>query len=197
MAVATLLSQTDRELILAITRDVNDARLLALGSTRTYRNILVVATLVLALGAFVLPIVAIYFNPDLLRLTAAAQAIPVVTTSQDATTVPALPPIGTIEAWGAVGGLIGGLAAIWSFQGNTDPPGLQIAQIALKLPAGAWTGLVGIIILQSTLVPSIKAATMGSLAAYAIIFGAGQQALTRFVDNRAEDLLAKRKGTTT
>jgi hypothetical protein len=78
-------------------------------------------------------------------------------------------------------------------RGTSTPIGLQVAQMALKLPAGAWTGLVGIIVLQSTLIQALQPAADGSLAAYAIIFGAGQQALTRFIDQRAGDFLDSTK----
>jgi hypothetical protein len=92
-----------------------------------------------------------------------------------------------------VGGLIGAIPAMWNIRGSAAPVGLQLAQLAIKLPTGAWTGLVGVILLQAELIPSVQAAPDGTLAAYAILFGAGQQALTRFVDRRAGDVLDKTK----
>jgi hypothetical protein len=63
--------------------------------------------------------------------------------------------------------------------------------LILKLPAGALTALFGVVLLQSEIIPPLGPASNEKLAAYAIIFGFAQEALTHFVDRRASDLLQK------
>ncbi len=43
-------------------------------------------------------------------------------------------------------------------------------QIALKLPAGALTALVGVILLQAALTPTTQAVAVGKIAAIAVRF---------------------------
>lgn len=177
----TLLSDQDRQLLHTILRNVDEAQLAAHNSARSFRNLLLVATLGLALGAVLFPLIASRTDPNVLALTSSMSS------------AAGLKLLATIELWGMVGGLIGALAAVWGVRGSATPIGLQLAQMVLKLPAGAWTGLVGVIFLQSSLIPSVEPAQMNTLATYAIIFGAGQQAFTRFVDQRASALLDKTK----
>jgi hypothetical protein len=66
---------------------------------------------------------------------------------------------------------------------------IRLAQIALKIPTGALTAVVGVVLLQAELTPTTQAVDGGQLAAFAIIFGAGQEALTAFVDRSAGKLL--------
>ena len=92
-----------------------------------------------------------------------------------------------------LGALITAVAAARNLRGTSQPFGLQLAQIALKIPVGALTALVGVVILQAALTPTTQPATKGKLAAFAIIFGAGQELITSFVDRKAGDLLDSSK----
>jgi hypothetical protein len=261
--MATVTPQ-DREILHTILRNVDDAQLAAHNSARTFRNLLAIVALGLAIGAVVFPSVAGRADPSVLNLVGTSSATASPTPSPDGSPVPSAEPtpagspaegtsptgsaaptstgtagpgasetgpapetapgsptaapsggaataaaaatgesasepgptlrtLATVELWGMVGGLIGALSAVLRIRGSTTPIGLQLAQFAVKLPAGAWTGLVGVILLQSTMLPSIQPAPTHTLAAYAIVFGAGQQALTRFVDQRASALLDKTK----
>jgi hypothetical protein len=55
--------------------------------------------------------------------------------------------IATIEVWGAFGGVVGALVALRRINGFRGPYGLQFAQIALKLPAGAFIALFALVLL--------------------------------------------------
>jgi hypothetical protein len=101
--------------------------------------------------------------------------------------------IASIELWGVLGGLVGAMAGLRNLRGSTQPVGLQLAQIALKIPAGALTALVGVILLQAALTPNTLAVKDGSIAAFAILFGAAQEGITGFVDRAAGNLLDKGK----
>ncbi len=234
------LPQADIDQLHAIVTGVFDAQLAAQNAARTFRTILVVATVCLSAGALFFTLAAAGTDRSLLRVTgvvsASAQpsatpaatgsptstaaptptAAPTSTAAPTATTAPTpsaptstatesppaaaterspldIAPLVTLELWGMVGGLIGAIPAMWKIRGSSSPVGLQLAQLAVKIPTGAWTGLVGVILLQAELIPSVSAVPDHSLAAYAIIFGAGQQVITRFVDQRAGDVLDKAK----
>jgi hypothetical protein len=99
--------------------------------------------------------------------------------------------IASIELWGVLGALVGAIAGLRNLRGSTQPVGLQLAQIALKIPAGALTALAGVILLQAALTPTTQPVPVGKVAAVAIIFGAAQEALTAFVDRTAGNILDK------
>jgi hypothetical protein len=99
----------------------------------------------------------------------------------------------TVEAWGVVGGLIGALVALRNLQASRRPIGLQLAQLVLKLPAGAVTALFGVVLLQSNILPALSPVPFSELAAYAILFGFAQEAVTGMVDRQAARLLNEAK----
>jgi hypothetical protein len=105
---------------------------------------------------------------------------------------PSSPPtfgdLATIEGWGVLGGLIGAVASLRRLRTSRDPAGLHLAQLALKLPAGALTALFGVVLLQSGILP-LSPATSGQIAAYAVLFGFAQEAITRFVDQQSGRIL--------
>lgn len=97
--------------------------------------------------------------------------------------------IATIEVWGAFGGVVGALVALRRINGFRGPYGLQFAQIALKLPAGAFIALFALVLLQSAILPPLSTVAGGKLAAYAALFGFAQESVTRVVDQQAGRLL--------
>jgi hypothetical protein len=68
-------------------------------------------------------------------------------------------------------------------------------QLFLKLPAGAIIALFGVLIFQAGVFTTIKIATPTQLAAYALIFGLAQEAVTNMVDKEAGKLLEQSKST--
>ncbi|TCO50286.1 hypothetical protein EV646_102360 [Kribbella antiqua] len=206
----------DRQAFRAAARAVNDAQLSVPSSARSYRNALTVAILVLAVAALVFPLFAAKADSKLLDLHpavsggssstptpgAGSSATPnqtgsgTTSTSSAASTAGAATGYGeiaSIELWGVLGGLVGAVAGLRNLRGSSQPVGLQLAQIALKIPAGALTAVVGVVLLQAALTPTTQAVAGGKLAALAIIFGAAQEALTTFVDRTAGNLLDKGK----
>ncbi len=101
--------------------------------------------------------------------------------------------VATIELWGVLGALVGAVAGLRNLRGSTQPLGLQLALIALKIPTGALTAVVGVVLLQAALTPTTQPVEDAKLAAVAVIFGAAQEALTAFVDRSAGTLLDKGK----
>jgi hypothetical protein len=103
--------------------------------------------------------------------------------------------IATIEVWGAFGGVVGALVALRRINGFRGPYGLQFAQIALKLPAGAFIALFALVLLQSAILPPLASVAGGKLAAYAALFGFAQESVTRMVDQQAGRLLGAARST--
>lgn len=63
----------------------------------------------------------------------------------------------------------------------------------LKIPAGALTALVGIVLMQSDIL-FLEAQEGTALAAYAIFFGIAQDVVTRLVDQKAREVTEAAEG---
>jgi hypothetical protein len=81
-------------------------------------------------------------------------------------------------------------AAIRRIRGTSTPFAVPVALLALKLPTGALTAFLGLILLNGQFVPGLSALdTSGQILAWALIFGAAQQLVTGLVDKRAQSVL--------
>jgi hypothetical protein len=79
------------------------------------------------------------------------------------------------------------LRGIW---GTATPYSIPFALTLLKLPAGAVSALLGLMLFNAALIPGLnRLATQGEILAWAAILGIGQQALTRFVDQKGQSVL--------
>jgi hypothetical protein len=95
--------------------------------------------------------------------------------------------------------LIGGLAAAVSaafalrtMNGTTTPYSLPLALAVLKVPTGALTAVIGLLLLRGGFVPGFSNLDdSGQIVAWAVVFGGAQQLVTRLVDQRAEVVLDK------
>lgn len=101
--------------------------------------------------------------------------------------------VASVEGWGVLGGIIGAVVSLKRIRTSRDPTSLHVAQLALKLPAGALTALFGVVLLQSSVLPSLVPVTNGQLAAYAVLFGFAQEGLTRLVDQQSNRILDNAK----
>jgi hypothetical protein len=175
----------DREMLRSAARAVNDLQSAGTAVARSYRNVLAVATVLLAVVAVLFPLLVARGDGRLMDLNLAAPG-------QGRPAVPwGYPQIASIELWGVLGALVGAVAGLRNVRGAFQPIGLQLAQIALKLPAGALTALAGVVLLQAALTPTTQAVSAGKIAALAVIFGVAQEALTAFVDRTAARILDK------
>ena len=60
----------------------------------------------------------------------------------------------------------------------------------MKLPAGALTAIVGLVLVHGEFVPGLSELdSQGQILAYAVVLGVAQHLFTRFVDRRAETVL--------
>jgi len=96
-----------------------------------------------------------------------------------------------VSLFGAVGALIIGVPPLAKAAGTWNPFSLPLYQLLLKLALGPVFAIVGVMLLQSRLIPNIEfPADLPDLLTWAIVFGAAQQTVTRAVDRRAADLVS-------
>jgi hypothetical protein len=91
---------------------------------------------------------------------------------------------------GLVGAAVTGAAALRGMRGTSTPFAVPMTLLLLKLPTGALTAFLGLILLHGEFVPGLSALdTSGQILAWALVFGAAQQLVTGLVDRKAQSVL--------
>jgi hypothetical protein len=181
---------------------------------RSFRNIVYGTTVVLAAIVVVLCVVGASF-PDAIPLcfapadptttTAAGQAAPAAgefntvcpseeqppDPNQATRRLPAPGDVTLTALFGLLGGALSGAFAIRNLQGTSTPYAVPVALSLLKLPSGALTAIVGILLVRGEFIPGLSQLdNQPQILAYAFVFGVAQQIATRYVDARAQQLLS-------
>jgi hypothetical protein len=95
-----------------------------------------------------------------------------------------------IAGLGALGGVLGALLAIRRLRGTSTPYSVSSALAILKVPSGALSSIIGMLLLAGGFVPGLtNLDSQRQILAYALLFGIAQQLVTRVADNRAQQLL--------
>lgn len=172
-------------------------------AVRSFRNVLAVTTMVLihlvvavAVVGFVSPTsIPLCFTPEL-----GGDQLVVCPTGQSALQpVPGRVDIDnvvdetvgradlfTVEFIGLVAAAISAASGLRRLRGSTRPYGLPVALAVLKLPTGALTAFVGLLLMRGHFVPGLDALdSSGQILAWAALFGYAQQLFTRLVDQQA------------
>jgi hypothetical protein len=173
-----VVTQEQREQLRIIAQTLHALSDDAHGRVRTFRNIILGAIVILTLG--LIAVAVGQGNPPWLPVRA------------DSTTVG--PTIWQIEVVGALGGMLAGLASLLKLPGFTGPYSLPATLALLNLPAGALTGLLGTIWLQSGVLGSVEPQSGYVVLAYTALFGFAQEAVTRFADQSGSRLLGEAQG---
>jgi hypothetical protein len=85
--------------------------------------------------------------------------------------------------------------AIRGIRGSSEPHGLPVAVAVLKLPTGAVTAILGLLLMRGQFVPGLSALdTSAQILAWALVFGYAQQLFTRLVDQQAHTVLGSVRG---
>jgi hypothetical protein len=91
---------------------------------------------------------------------------------------------------GLAGAAVTGAAALRRMRGTSTPYAVPMTLLVLKLPTGALTAFLGLILLQGEFVPGLSALdSSGQILAWALVFGAAQQLVTGLVDKKAQSVL--------
>jgi hypothetical protein len=95
-----------------------------------------------------------------------------------------------VELVGLTAAAIAAAAAIRRIRGSSEPFGLPVALAALKLPTGAITAFLGLLLMRGRFVPGLTALdTSAQILAWALVFGYAQQLFTRLVDQQGHTVL--------
>jgi hypothetical protein len=169
----------------------------------SFRNVLLLASLLLtfaAAGVAVLGIVSpktvpLCFAPSQAappKIVCPTGETPVLNRDVDDVTA------GTVSRWdlalvevvGLVAAAVAGAAALRQVRGTSTPYSLPVALAVLKLPTGALTAVLGLLLMRGQFVPGLSALdTSAQIIAWGIVFGYGQQLFTRLVDQQAHRVL--------
>lgn len=95
-----------------------------------------------------------------------------------------------VELVGLAAAAIAGAAAIRRIRGSSERYGLPVALAMLKLPTGAITAFLGLLLMRGQFVPGLSALdTSAQILAWALVFGYAQQLFTRLVDQQGQTVL--------
>jgi hypothetical protein len=98
--------------------------------------------------------------------------------------------IAVVMIVGLAGAAVTSAAALRRLRGTSTPFAVPMALLLLKLPVGALTAFLGLLLLRGEFVPGLSALdSSGQILAWALIFGAAQQLVTGLVDKKAQAVL--------
>jgi hypothetical protein len=198
-----------RERLVAAVRDAMAEARNAQMRLRSFRNLLLLFAVVLfgvALGVGALGVAApeklpVCFQP--VQVTAGQTATPRIVCPHNESVVPAGQDVddaiaGTVDAWDVpmielLGLIAAGVAATVAFRrvrGTHTPYSVPVTLALLKLPLGALTAVLGLILMRANFVSGLSALdNSAQIIGWAVVFGYAQQAFTQFVDRKSQDLL--------
>ncbi|MCY1138921.1 hypothetical protein OWR29_13010 [Actinoplanes sp. Pm04-4] len=167
---------------------------------RNFRNIILLTAAAIALFTGIL-VVAVALSPAAIPLCFEPSVTSAVTDPQITQQVQTVCPSGDrqrptggdiliVAGLGAVGGALGAIVAIRNLRGTSTPYSVSTALAVLKVPAGALSAIIGMLLLSGGFVPGLtNLDNQRQILAYALVFGIAQQLVTRVADSRAQQIL--------
>jgi len=212
--------EDERRKIVTIVRGASSAALREHVRLRSFRNVVVVTATFMTVLAIAVAVMG-FLQPASVPLCFAPQEAGVATvvcpTGQSGPFVPLneqpRPPtvqrdiddviqrtarpqdILVVELVGLTAAAIATAAAIRRIRGSSERYGLPVSLAALKLPTGAITAVLGLLLMRGQFVPGLSALdTSAQILAWALVFGYAQQAFTRLVDQQGQTVLDSVRG---
>lgn len=209
----TPLRDLERDQVVGAVRAASLEARRSIRRVRSFRNVLLVSALILSLcvaGITLLGVLApekipLCFTPE--TVDSVNVVCPTETLSLEAsgsgTVMPSQQELDknmrdTANAWdmplieivGLLSAALAGALALRSIRGTSTPYSLPVAVAVLKLPSGALTAVIGLLLMRGGFVPGLSALdSSAQIIAWAIVFGYSQQILTRLVDRQANSVL--------
>ncbi|RST06427.1 hypothetical protein E2C00_01675 [Streptomyces sp. WAC05374] len=91
---------------------------------------------------------------------------------------------------GIVAAAVAAATSLRRIKGTSTPYNVPVALALLKLPTGALTAVLGLLLMRGEFVPGLQALdSSAQIVAWAVIFGYSQQLFTKLVDNQAQSVL--------
>jgi hypothetical protein len=167
---------------------------------RSFRNVLITGAVLLSMlviavclvGARYPKAIPLCSNPSSTTATAAANVRQMVcpTSEMAATSVPRGGDVAVVALMGVLGPALSATLAVQKLRGTAAPYAVPVALACFKLPAGALTAIAGLLLIKGDFVPGFSQLdSQGQILAYALVFGVAQHLVTRFVDQRADDVV--------
>jgi hypothetical protein len=214
----------ERIQIVSATRAASSAALREQERLRSFGNVLAVTTFLMTVLAVGIAVTG-WFYPTLIPLCFAPQeggtAVVVCPTAQsdpftvspptgadaapagtplvdidDAITNTATPrDLIVVELVGLTAAAVAAASAIRGIKGSSERFGLPVALALFKLPLGAITAFLGLLLMRGQFVPGLTALdTSAQILAWALVFGYAQQLFTRMVDRQGQVVLDSVRG---
>ncbi|GAA4990169.1 hypothetical protein HD597_007978 [Nonomuraea thailandensis] len=181
------LSPQDRTLAVITLQAANIAAQQEKVRLRSFRNTILISTFVLiAVAAALLVVGAIH--PHAINLCfddpKAGPACPIGLT-------PTAWDVAIVELIGLSAASLVGAIGLRHIHGTSAPYTLPIVLALLKLPAGAVSAVIGLMLIQARFVPGLSDLdSRAQILGWAAIFGAAQQLITRLVDEQGQNVLS-------
>lgn len=157
---------------------------------RGFRNVLILSTVVLSLlviavclfGALRPEAIPLCFTPSTTESICPSSAARAST--------PANTDVIVVALMGLLGGALSVAFTVQRLRGTSAPYDIPLAVTLNKLPSGVLTSIVGLVLIQGDFVPGLSNLdNQGQILAYAILFGFAQQVATRFIDQKAAEVI--------
>jgi hypothetical protein len=101
----------------------------------------------------------------------------------------------TVEFIGLIAAAIAAASGLRRLRGTTLPYGLPVALAILKLPTGALTAFIGLLLMRGQFIPGLSALdSSAQILAWAALFGYAQQLFTRLIDQQATVVMDRVRG---
>jgi hypothetical protein len=198
------LDPCDRGAVIAAVAAAKKAALQAQTRVRAFRNVLLGAALLASLIAVILAIVGLFYpgTIPLCQINYGPGAGPGGSASggiaaEPTTTCPAsgdhAQPADTLIVMfaGIMGATVAVVFALRKVRGTADPYSVPFAAAILKLPTGALTAALGLLLIRGGFVPGFTGLdSSAQIIAWAIVFGFSQELFTALVDKQAQAVLA-------
>lgn len=98
--------------------------------------------------------------------------------------------VALIELLGLMAAGLAAAVALRNVKGTTSPYSLPVALALLKLPTGALTAVIAIVLMRGEFIPGLSALdSSAQILAWAVVFGYAQQIFTQLVDRQAHTVL--------
>ena len=100
-----------------------------------------------------------------------------------------------VELMGALGAALASAATLRNLGSNSTPYAVPVTLALFKLPTGAVTAVVGLLLMRADFVPGLSALdSSAQILGWAVVFGIAQQLVTQFADSQAAGLIENIKG---
>lgn len=194
------LTVSERGEVVSAMREASAEARRKMSRIRSFRNVLFVTAGFLTVFAVAMAIVGavsptalpVCFTPDQQVVCATAQTPFAQGDDLDralAATVSGW-DLALIELIGMVAAAIAAAAALHKIRGTSTPFSLPIALALLRLPTGALTALLGLMLMRGGFIPGLSNLdSSAQILAWAIVFGYAQEVFTRLVDTQAHTVL--------